>query len=132
MLFRSSRSRHTTTLTITDDLQDINIAWQHCKAMVRQALQQDCSFYIGITENPQRRWDQHVERGMWTCMQVLVCAPGAWVTTQLERRLLDKFKHCVGCHNVGHGGECASRGRPRYLYLLLNNSGLLRRTGTRD
>ena len=87
-------------------------------------------FYIGITESPERRLEEHDAAG--TCgidpsMVVLVEARTSRDTATLERLLLCRYRHFPVCHNVSSGGEGASFGSPHYLYVLLSQSPLIRR-----
>ena len=87
-------------------------------------------FYIGITECPERRLEEHDVAG--TCgidpsMFVLVEARTSRDTAALERLLLSRYRHFPVCHNVSSGGEGASWGSPHYLYVLLSQSPLIRR-----
>ena len=89
------------------------------------------SFYIGITESPDRRWGEHCAAGgmrHWQMMLVLVQATTSSTTAAMEQLLLSEFGSRYQCHNVGPGGECASAGSPHFLYILLAQDGLLRRS----
>lgn len=107
-------------------------------AASRHVIQDVCrngrSFYVGITENPQRRWEEHVRESSqsWDYMEILIQAPSAAVTSPVERMLIDEWGGWAGqflCHNVGGGGERASGGMPHYVYLLVGPP-VLRRNGT--
>lgn len=85
----------------------------------------DMSFYIGITEDPVRRWRQHSSR--FDSVTVLVEASGSHVTGPLEERLLAFFRgRLMGCLNVGRGGESPTNGTPHYLYVAVRRDGLIR------
>ena len=94
---------------------------------IRAVIADGNSFYIGITENFDRRWDEHVwEFPSWYRMDVLVRARSSAVTAPIERELIKTFKSVLLCHNSGLGGERASGGMPHYVYLLVGPP-LLRR-----
>lgn len=85
-------------------------------------------FYIGITENPSRRFDEHLASGgHWVRHVVLVQAPTSRTTSSLERDLLVTYGNVFGCLNASAGGERASAGSPHFLYLLVGQDSLLRR-----
>ena len=85
-------------------------------------------FYIGITEDPRRRWTEHQEaNAAWAEMHVLVMAESSRETSALETRLISQYAGNLWCNNIGPGGERRSAGSPHYLYVLVANTGLLRR-----
>ena len=102
---------------------------QHLRALLAAGV----VLYVGITENPARRWAQHQEQNsMWDEMQILFIAESSRQTAALERAVLLHIRDrpdrpCLGCQNVGPGGECASAGSPHYLYAVVSRSGLWRR-----
>ena len=102
-------------------------AFDFCRRRLESIASIGEAFYIGITENPARRWEEHASRGLWSHLQVLVEGPHSGITSCLERRLVERFRDRLMCQNVGSGGECASAGRPHYLYVLVGASGLIRR-----
>ena len=114
-------------LCISSDPCAIEEGWCHASSRIRELAARGVAFYIGITENPARRWRGHCQAAPWDNMEVLIEAPGSNVTAELERRLINHFHHMIGCANVGPGGECRSAGRPHFLYVLVRESGLLRR-----
>ena len=87
------------------------------------------SFYIGISENPERRFEEHLmTNGLWDIQVVLVEAASSRTTACLEVSLLSEFGKRLMCHNASGGGERPSAGSPHFLYLLVSQSGLLRRS----
>ena len=108
------------------------IAWDtppfdHCCRIIN-AL--SSTYYIGITENPERRFVEHEDEG--TCgsdplMIVLFEADSSRWTVPLEKQLVAKYRHQLRCMNVSGGGERASAGSPHFLYVLYSSSPLLRR-----
>ena len=84
------------------------------------------AFYIGITENPERREIEQIERG-WDFLELLVEAPSSRETGLLETRLIELFSREPLCQNSGGGNERPSAGRPHYVYVAVRASGLLRR-----
>ena len=97
--------------------------------MINAIVDEGRSFYIGITENPVRRWHEHVHAPgtSWECMEVLVQAPSSAVTKPIEQDLIQQWGGHFLCTNVGAGGERASAGMPHYVYVL-EGSALLRRS----
>lgn len=84
--------------------------------------------YVGITENPERRFAEHLAtNASWQTCRILVQAPTSRESSAIERfviaRIRDRF---LLCSNDGPGGERASQGMPHFVYLLVGGS-LLRR-----
>ena len=84
-------------------------------------------FYIGITENPVRRWEEHCVA--WDAMSILFVGETSRDSGHCEETLLRRFGHMFLCHNLGPGGERASSGRPHFCYVVYRYSGagLIRR-----
>ena len=120
--------RLATTLRISSDPRGIEEGWGHAFSRIHELAARGMAFYIGITENPARRWGDHCQAAPWDDIKILIEAPSSHVTAELERRLIDRFRPVIGCANVGPGGECCSAGHPHYLYVLVRQSGLLRRS----
>ena len=77
-----------TMLTIASGARAfVDQARGHCDGYMSVVARRGVQFYIGITENPQRRWEQHdiASPGMWSFMDVVLCAPCCAVTAALER-----------------------------------------------
>ena len=77
-----------TMLTIASGARAfVDEARGHCDGYVSVVARRGVQFYIGIIENPQRRWEQHdiASPGMWSSMDVVLCAPCCAVTAALER-----------------------------------------------
>ena len=100
---------------------------------IRDVVRDGQAFYIGITENPVRRWAEHQLPGhhTWDTMEILVKAPSSAVTGPIEKDLIEEFRGHFLCHNVGRGGEHASAGMPHFAYLLVGPA-LLRRSTRRS
>ena len=94
---------------------------EECGRQIRSIVDAGRAFYVGITENPPRRWDEHRHtRGTsWECMTVLVQAPSSAATKPIEQELLEWWGGKFLCHNVGKGGERASAGMPHFVYVLV-------------
>ena len=105
---------------------------EECGRQIRSIVDAGQAFYVGITENPPRRWDEHRHtRGTsWECMTVLVQAPSSAATKPIEQELLERWGGKFLCHNVGKGGERASAGMPHFVYVLAGPP-LLRRSAAR-
>ena len=93
----------------------------------RRVRAESHSYYIGITENPSRRFEEHCSAGSWARMVLLAKASSSRETSYMERSLISTFKDAYRCMNIAPGGERASEGSPHYLYLLVGHSALLRR-----
>ena len=87
----------------------------------------DHPFYIGITEDPVRRWHEHSVG--WDAMSILFVGETSQDSGHCEKTLLKRFGHLLFCQNTGPGGEHASSGRPHFTYVVHNYSGggLIRR-----
>ena len=111
-------------------------AFAHCRQQVSAIARGGGgrAFYIGITEDPPRRWEEH-QRVYSGGMVVLIEASSSRITSDLEVRLLEVFLPRPGilsaghslCRNMGRGGERASAGSPHYLYVVYRPDVLLRR-----
>ena len=93
----------------------------HVTSIARAIASEGGNFYIGITENPARRFEQHSASAYWRNMIVMHSAPSSSETSSLERDLIRRFKLNLMCRNVGAGGEHASAGSPHFLHVLKNN-----------
>ena len=84
--------------------------------------------YVGITENPRRRFDEHLAaNSAWETCRVLVQAPTSRETAAIERFLISRIRdRFFLCSNYGPGGERASQGMPHFVYVVVGGS-LLRR-----
>ena len=102
--------------------------YDHCCQVINNIS--SAPFYIGITECPERRLEDHdVVRtcGFQPDMVVLAEARTSRDTAALERALLRTYRHYPLCQNVSSGGEGASWGSPHFLYVLRASSPLIRR-----
>ena len=101
--------------------------FNHCCRIINDI---DVVFYIGITEDPNGRWEQHNADqtvGPMPNMIILVEAESSRMTATLEMQLLARYLPYMRCANRSSGGERASAGSPHYLYVLRASSPLLRR-----
>ena len=107
---------------------DVEQCLHHCNQCVQEVVESGATFYIGITENLERRQEEHFgPRSCWTRIICLAYATSSRVTASLERTLVDRWRGHLRCQNVGDGGGHASAGSPHFLYLLVNDGGLIRR-----
>ena len=107
---------------------DVEQCLHHCNQCVQEVVESGATFYIGITENLERRQEEHFgPRSCWTRIICLAYATSSRVTASLERTLVDRWRGHLRCQNVGDGGGRASAGSPHFLYLLVNDGGLIRR-----
>jgi hypothetical protein len=124
----SGQHRHRQSAFSLTSRADLDRAYEHACARVRTVWRSEKAFYIGITENPSRRFGEHLgSNSSWSCMVVLVEADSSRETADLERRLLKAYGHSLSCTNNSAGGERPSAGSPHYLYMLVAETGLLRR-----
>ena len=85
---------------------------------ILSVISDDLAFYLGITENPARRFSDHIRH--WDQYIILVEAGSSRITASMEIALLRELGGRRNCHNVGPGGETASAGSPQYLYLCVS------------
>lgn len=72
-------------------------------------------FYIGISENPARRFSEHQASGykeMWVYI-----FPSSQYSGSAEKALIGRVKGHPCCQNRGPGNERASCGEPHFLYI---------------
>jgi hypothetical protein len=115
---------------------DGTVSYTDALALARRRVEREVSsgvaFYIGISENPERRFEEHLCSGVnWAEQIILVEASSSRTTASLERDLLAEFGKRFACTNASSGGERASSGSPHFLYLLLACNGLHRRSSVR-
>lgn len=85
----------------------------------RLNLHKSRALYIGITERPVARFQEHRLAGygeLW-----LYAFESSRESGAAERSLIRTFRHFPECANVGDGNERASRARPHYLYIVWKN-----------
>ena len=90
----------------------------HCRRFIDSLS--ETFFYIGITENPGRRFAEHEITGNWSQMHVLLEAVTSATTGAMEAELLEHYLRSHRCLNVGRGSERRSGGTPHYLYVIVN------------
>lgn len=106
----------------------VDDSFEQCCLRIDRVIARGWRFYIGISENPERRFEEHLgSRCGWSMMEVLVQAWDSRTTAELERRLIGRYHHELLCQNVGRGGERASASSPHYLYVLMAADSRLRR-----
>ena len=94
-------------------------------AQVRRSLTLPHKIYVGITENPLRRFDMHLDNygpniNMLIVRVRLTSAETAYWETNAIRRFREELGY-ASLLNRGDGGERASAGRPHYGYILTKN-----------
>lgn len=123
------RQSHGGDLAVASLVSD-GLSFEDARRIIEQRVYQEirggASFYIGITENPTRRCEEH--GAAWDRMVLLLEAPSSRISADMERMLLSTFGGRFQCCNASAGGERPSAGSPHYTYLLLRDSGLLRRS----
>ena len=100
-------------------------AFEHARRYIRNIIDMyKWSLYIGVTENPVRRWAHHADR--FDTLTVLMEAPSSAITGRVEVALIREFRNHVGCLNGSGGGESLTRGSPHYLYVCTRSDSLIR------
>ena len=118
------RSRHGAgaLCSMLDGTVSYDDALTFARRKAQARISSGCAFYIGISEAPQRRFDQHLDKNStWEEQVVLVEAANSSTTASLEIALLALFGQRGNCTNASGGGECRSSGSPHYVYLLIGN-----------
>ena len=108
-----------------DDLQlSEKDLFQHCNTMVNSILRKnsDTNFYIGVAENPVRRWSDCHHRRFHT-MYLLGFANNGSVLARVETRLIEQPRNLLAnCVNIGLGGEHVARKSTttKFLYVCIS------------
>jgi hypothetical protein len=82
------------------------------------AYTRNCDFKIGITCNPERRWQAHKDH--WDQMLVVYQSSSIDCVSQLECELIEHNEEFAENVISGGGGHIGQRG-PYYLYILLRD-----------
>ena len=101
-------------------LEDVAMAARHADPIIRAIIRdRRHRFYVGITRDPARRWEQHQARhSSWSHMTVLVEARDSVATSTVEMRILASWRGDPLCLNRSSGGESPTPGSPHYVYVL--------------
>ena len=122
----TGRQGYATSVSMLDGSITFDKALAHARSRMQAVVRSGQAFYVGITERPERRWEQHLDGGVqWDRMIVMVEAASSSTTAALEVALLAEHGHRLQCSNSSGGGEGRSAGSPHYLYVL--EAALLRR-----
>ena len=91
---------------------------REAEAKVRLRMQSSHyhEFYVGISERPLCRFDEH-RAGRGFELFWLWVFDSSSESAAAEKALLHNLIDCSACLNRGHGGERASAGRPHYMYI---------------
>ena len=101
------------------EYEDVAIAARHADRIIRAIRDRRHSFYVGITQDPARRWEQHQARNSsWSHMTVVVEARDSVATSTVEMQTLVFWRGDPLCLNRSSGGESATPGSPHYVYVL--------------
>ena len=100
------------------DRDDVSAAAQHSDAVVRKIVARRKGFYVGITRDPARRWEQHQLRRIWSHMTIVVEARDSSLSRAVEMQILLFWRGNQLCWNASGGGESATPGSPHYVYVL--------------
>ena len=111
--------------SMLDGRTSYEAALQIARRRILSVISDDVVFYLGIIENPARRFPDHIRQ--WDQYILLVEAGSSRITASMEIELLRELGGRRNCQNVGLGGETASAGSPHYLYLCVATMSLMRR-----
>ena len=101
------------------EYEDVAMAARHADRPIRAIRDRRHSFYVGITRDPARRWEQHQARNSsWSHMTVVVEARDSVATSTVEMQTLVFWRGEPLCLNRSSGGESATPGSPHYVYVL--------------
>ena len=101
------------------EYEDVAMAARHADRIIRAIRDRRHSFYVGITRDPARRWEQHHARNSsWSHMTVVVEARDSVATSTVEMQTLVFWRGDPLCLNRSSGGESATPGSPHYVYVL--------------
>ena len=106
-------------------------------AMDRRQARQPAAFYVGITEDPVRRWlERHGDDGRelahcekYIEMRVIWVAKSSRETGRLEMQLIDEWNRSRSLlieNARGTGGERPSAGSPHYCYVCFRTDRFVR------
>jgi hypothetical protein len=77
---------------------------------------------IGVTSDPERRWNQHIPDG-WEKMVLLYEAYTPAIAREIEQKLIAEAREHhfrLGTENINPGGEgITDEDRPNYVYVLV-------------
>ena len=119
------RGSRVVVCSMLDGTTSYEAALQIARRRILSEIGNDNVFYLGITENPERRFSDHFRH--WDLEILLVEAASSRVTASMEISLLRELGGRSNCQNIGPGGETASAGSPHYLYLCVAMMSLMRR-----
>ena len=100
---------------VTDDMK---VGVNRINSTIEGIVRKNLSFYVGITQNPARRWECHEASRGWTHMHTVVQASSSLVTGEMECRVLHRWLGHILCRNRSGGGESLTHGRPHFVYVL--------------
>jgi len=103
--------------TFLKDYETSIKSYRHCTTII-QEQKKSKKFYIGATQNPDKRLTEHVAEKNMKNMYLLCKVPTKYKTEKLEQKLIKRFNtdHCI---NQTGGGEGIEEGI-NYIYLLLH------------
>lgn len=83
-----------------------------------------CEFYVGISERPVERFQEHQSSG-YSEMHIMVF-PDSQASGNMEKSLITTWQQHPHCMNAGPGGLRASAGKPHFCYIVFRTPGLKR------
>lgn len=113
------------------EFTNTNDSYRDCVEFILR-LKRNRNFYIGATNDPKDRLDEHIRtKGMK--MMYLLCKniPGIDKTKKLEQKLIKRFINKKHCMNQSGGGEGLTD-MYNYIYILFYNENDLRHENDRS
>lgn len=101
------------------DYTDLKKSYNYCRDIIVK-LKKSKKFYIGCTENPQDRLNDHYNEKKMKTMYVLCKIENRKKAISLEKKLIKKFKKnkkTNKCVNQSGGGEGITE-EINYIYVL--------------
>jgi len=101
------------------DFTNLTEMTKYCRDIIKQ-LKKSKKFYIGLTENPEQRLKEHIEKKKMKNMVILCKIPGKYKnkTILLETRLLKRFDINNNLNEIQEGGGGIDDAEYHYIYVL--------------
>jgi len=84
---------------------------------VKLKLRPSIPYYVGITENPAMRFDEHQVASGFNAMHVWLFSD-SHESAACEVSVLKNVSHLGSCQNKSKGGERRSSGKPHFMYVV--------------
>ena len=94
----------------------------HCSSatktiQVKLTLRPSIPYYVGITENPAMRFNEHQVTSGFNAMHVWLFSD-SHDSAACEVAVLKNVCQLGSCRNKSKGGECRSSGKPHFMYVV--------------